>query len=292
VLRPLRRAYAHGVDGDTIASVRAWIGARRAAVWLYTPMMLGLADALPGAPLVYDCMDELAAFAFAPVDMAERERALLERAALVFCGGPSLFAARRGYGDNVRLYPSGVEFEHFAQAAPPAPLFRGLASPIFGYAGVIDERIDIPVLEALAACDAQTVLAGPVAKIDPAILPRRPNVHFTGRLPYAELPAFLAGIDVAIVPFAANAATRFLSPTKTPEYLAAGLPVVSTPIVDVIAHYGDFVTVADTPEAFAEACVVAAATVDPVRVARGRERARVEGWDELVARMWNDLERE
>jgi UDP-galactopyranose mutase len=210
----------------------------------------------------------------------------------VFCGGPSLFAARRGHGDKVRLYPSGVEFEHFSQSVEPAPLFRGLASPIFGYAGVIDERIDIPVLEALAACDAQTVLAGPVAKIDPAILPRRPNVHFTGRLPYAELPAFLAGIDVAIVPFAANAATRFVSPTKTPEYLAAGKPVVSTPIADVIAHYGDFVTVADTPAAFAEACTIAAATDDPARVARGRERARAEGWDEIALRMWNDLERE
>jgi len=292
VLRPQRPHYAYGVDDATLARVREWVGTRRALVWLYTPMMLGIADALPQAPLVYDCMDELAAFDFAPPELRERERTLCDRAALVFCGGPSLYEARRGLGTKARLAPSGVEFEHFARAAAPHPLFANLPRPIFGYVGVIDERIDVPTIEALAERDAQVALIGPLAKIDAATLPRRPNVHFTGRMPYASLPSLLAGIDVAIMPFATNAATRYISPTKTPEYLAAGKPVVSAPIADVIARYGDVVTIARTPEDFADACLAVACAPDAERRARGIERARGDGWDALVARMWNALERE
>jgi len=292
VLRPVRAAYAHEVDARTIAAVRTWTGARRPLVWLYTPMMQALADAFPDASVVYDCMDELAAFDFAPAGMRERERRLLERATLVFCGGPSLYAARRELGPKVRLFASGVEFEHFNEPVAPHPLFAALLGPVFGYAGVIDERIDVPSLEALAARDCDVVLVGPLAKLDPASLPRRTNVHFTGRMPYAELPALLAGMDGAIMPFAANAATRYISPTKTPEYLAARKPVVSTPIADVIANYGDVVTVAAAGEAFAAACAATAARPEPARIERGLALARLAAWDEIVARMWIDLERE
>jgi glycosyltransferase involved in cell wall biosynthesis len=292
VLRPVRAAYAHEVDARTIAAVRAWTGARRPLVWLYTPMMQALADAFPDASVVYDCMDELAAFDFAPAAMRERERQLLARATLVFCGGPSLYAARRDLGPQVRLFASGVEFEHFNAPVAPHPLFAALGRPVFGYAGVIDERIDVPSLDALAARDSEVVLVGPLAKIDPASLPRRTNVHFTGRRPYAELPALLAGMDVAIMPFAANAATRYISPTKTPEYLAARKPVVSTPVADVMANYGEVVTVAAAGEDFAAACVATAARPEPARIERGAALARLAGWNEIVARMWIDLERE
>jgi glycosyltransferase involved in cell wall biosynthesis len=292
VMRPLRSAHAYEPGPATLAAARAWVGNRRPLVWLYTPLMSPLADAFPDASVVYDCMDELAAFDFAPVGMRERERELAERATLVFCGGASLFAARRALGSKVRLFPSGVEFDHFAAAAQPHPLFAGLPKPIFGYVGVIDERLDIDAIVALAERDANVLLVGPVAKIDPAMLPRRSNVHFTGRMPYAQLPALLAGIDVAIMPFAANRATQFISPTKTPEYLAARKPVVSTPVPDVISAYGDVVTIAAGPRAFADACMAVAATPDPERVARGVGRARNAGWDELVTRMWKDLEQE
>jgi UDP-galactopyranose mutase len=292
VLRPLRSTYAHDADARTIAAARAWVGGRRALVWLYTPMMLALADAFGKASVVYDCMDELGAFAFAPPELLARDRVLSDRAELVFCGGPSLFDARRHLGRKARLAPSGVEFEHFASPAEPHALFANLPRPICGYVGVIDERIDIAAIEALARRDVSVALIGPIAKIDPGILPRRPNVHFTGRMPYEALPSLLAGIDVALLPFASNAATRFISPTKTPEYLAAGKPVVALPVADVATRYGDFVTMAPDAETFADACLVAAARHDPDRVARGRVRARAEGWDALVARMWNDLERE
>ena len=293
VLRPRRRVPGAAADAMTCATVRDWVAARSACVWLYTPMMLALADAAPGAALVYDCMDELAAFDFAPPELRARERDLLERAATIFCGGRSLYATRRHLGERVLLEPSGVEFDHFASARTRAPhgLLTQLAHPICGYVGVIDERIDVAIVDALAARGASVVLVGPIVKIDPAILPQRTNVHFTGQIDYAELPAFLAGFDVALMPFARNAATANISPTKTPEYLAAGVPVVSTPIADVVAAYGDVVTIAGDADAFADAALAAAAT-DPARIAAGVARAREVGWDAIVERMWARVERE
>ncbi len=291
VLRPVRRTFGPArLDARTLGVARAWAAQRCALVWLYTPMMLALADAFDGMPLVYDCMDELAAFAFAPPEMHECEQALLARADLAFTGGRSLYEKRRGFGEQVKLYRSGVEFEHFAAARTlaPHPLFRGLASPVCGYFGAIDERIDLEILSALADLAGDVVLVGPVVKIDPAVLPNRANVHFTGGLEYATLPAFLAGFDVAIMPFARNAATANISPTKTPEYLAGGKPVVSTPIADVVTDYADVVTIAATPAAFARACVDAQ-DPDPQRVARGIERARSTGWDAIVASMWSEI---
>ena len=292
VLRPIRTSFDVGrVDAKTLAAVRAWVGTRRPLIWLYSPMLLALAQAFPDAPVVYDCMDELAAFAFAPPEMKARERELLQRATLIFTGGRSLYEARKHLGAKVRLYPSGVEFEHFARAATiaPHPLFAYLPKPVYGYFGVIDERLDLDVLNALAESDAHTVMIGPVVKIDSAILPRRPNVHFTGAVDYAELPAFLAGFDVALLPFARNEATANISPTKTPEYLAGGRPVVSTPIADVIADWGDVVTIAQTPAGFVAACRRAALLRDGATVAAGTGRARAAGWDPLVASMWADV---
>ena len=179
-----------------------------------------------------------------------------------------------------------------ARALPPHPLFVNLPHPICGYVGAIDERLDFAAITALAERDAQVALIGPVVKIDPSVLPRRTNVHFTGQMPYADLPSLLAGLDVALMPFARNEATLSISPTKTPEYLAAGKPVVSTPVADVVAEYGDVVTIAAEPAAFADACLAEAARPDARRAARGSERARNAGWDTLVTRMWNDVETE
>jgi len=294
VMRPHRRSLGGAlIDARTIAAARGWAGARRPLIWLYTPMMNALAEAFPTAPVVYDCMDDLAAFAFAPPAMREREASLLAGADLIFAGGRSLYEKRRSLGPRVRLYPSGVEFDHFAAARslPPHPLFANLPHPICGYIGAVDERIDFAAIEAVADAGAQVALIGPVVKIDPRDLPRRTDIHFTGQLPYAELPALLAGLDVALMPFALNAATASISPTKTPEYLAAGKPVVSTPVADVVADYGDVVTIAAGPDAFAQAAM-AAAVPDLARVARGSERARNAGWDALVTRMWNDISTE
>jgi UDP-galactopyranose mutase len=294
IVRPIRRRgwSLPLVDDGAIATAREHVGGARepVGVWLYTPMMLDLADAFAAAPLVFDCMDELAAFDGAPPGIAERDRALVERADIVFTGGISLYERRKSAGAKVRCYPSGVEFERFASDVAPHPLPAELRSPVFGYVGVIDERIDFAIVGALS--DAfpygHVVLIGPVVKIDPAILPRRKNVHFTGIQPYASLPSFLGGIDVAIMPFARNRATQNISPTKTLEYFAARRPVVSTPIADVVRQYADCAYVADGPAAFV-AAAAAALLADPVRIARGEAAARAQSWDVIADRMWRDL---
>ena len=234
--------------------------------WFYTPMMWGWARHLQTAAVVYDCMDELSAFAHADPLLVQREAALLQAADVVFTGGRSLFEAKRQRHDNVHAFPSSIEAEHFATArsagGEPEDQ-RALPRPRLGYYGVIDERLDLDLIDRVAAARPgwQIVMIGPVVKIDPARLPRRDNIHWLGGRSYAELPGYLGGWDVALMPFAMNEATRYISPTKTPEYLAGGKPVVSTPIADVVADYGrlDGVGIAGTPEAFIAACEVALA---------------------------------
>jgi glycosyltransferase involved in cell wall biosynthesis len=223
-------------------------------------MSLAFSDHLEAAAVVYDCMDELSAFKGAPPELIERERALMGKADAVFTGGYSLYEAKRDRHPNIHPFPSSVDIAHFAQArreqADP-PEQAALPRPRMGFYGVLDERFDIALLDGIARLrpDWQFVMVGPVVKIDPADLPRRPNIHYPGGKSYAELPAWLSGWDVALMPFALNESTRFISPTKTPEYLAAGRPVVSTPITDVVRSYGEpgIVRIAATPEAFVAA---------------------------------------
>jgi glycosyltransferase involved in cell wall biosynthesis len=233
-------------------------------LWYYTPMSLDFTDHLKGRVTVYDCMDELSAFKGAPPELIERERTLLGKADLVFTGGYSLWEAKRSLHANAHPFPSSVDVAHFAQAradmAEPedqAPI----PHPRVGFYGVIDERLDIALLDELAAKrpDLQLVMVGPVVKIDLATLPKHPNIHYLGPKVYDELPQYLAGWDVALMPFALNESTRFISPTKTPEYLAGGCPVVSTAIRDVVRTYGDsgVVRIAGTADEFAAAIDVA-----------------------------------
>jgi glycosyltransferase involved in cell wall biosynthesis len=295
VLRPTRRDLAApAIDDATLDAVRRWVAWRRALVWLYTPMMNPLAAAFAWERVVYDRMDDLASFDHAPAGLREREDLLLENARDVFAGGRSLYERCRGYGAKVRLASSGVEYEHFARARAIAPhrviadLSAGVSAapkrPVFGYAGVIDERIDFAAIAALAARPVEVFLVGPVTKIDGALLPRRTNVHFTGQMRYGDLPSLFAGFDAAIMPFARGSATASISPTKTPEYLAAGLPVVSTPIADVVAAYADVVRFARDPVDFAEACLTTVPR-DFERVERGAALARAADWDAIVTRM-------
>jgi UDP-galactopyranose mutase len=229
--------------------------------WYYTPMMLEFSRHLAAACTVYDCMDELASFRFAPPDLRERECELMAMADVVFTGGYSLYEAKREGHANIHPFPSSVDVEHFAKArlSPPEPEDQlGIPRPRLGFFGVVDERMDTDLLSSVADAHPEwsLVIVGPVVKIDPAVLPRRPNIHYLGGKTYQELPTYLSGWDVALMPFAINESTRFISPTKTPEYLSGGKPVVSTPIVDVARHYGELeaVKIADGPESFVAAC--------------------------------------
>jgi UDP-galactopyranose mutase len=229
-------------------------------LWYYTPMALSISSQLKPRFIVFDCMDELSAFKGAPQEMRDREAELMNKANLVFTGGQSLFEAKVGRHPDLHAFPSSIDFAHFAQARnhtiDPADQ-ASIPHPRVGFAGVIDERMDIDLLANVADLMPQVhfVMLGPVVKIDPATLPQRNNIHYLGGKSYKELPSYLGGWDAAMLPFAHNDSTRFISPTKTPEYLAAGKPVVSTSIKDVVRPYGvqRLVRIADTPEEFASA---------------------------------------
>ena len=229
--------------------------------WYYTPMMLRFSRGLAAARTVYDCMDELSNFKFAPPELVSLERELLQVADVVFTGGYSIWEAKRAAHANIHPFPSSVDKDHFAVArhaqADPGDQ-ASIPHPLLGFYGVVDERLDLELLAATADAHPEwsLIVVGPVVKIDPASLPHRSNLFFLGGKSYAELPGYLAGWDVALMPFAINEATRFISPTKTPEYLAAGRPVVSTAIRDVVRHWGESpgVIVAEDSSAFIAGC--------------------------------------
>lgn len=278
----------------------AYLAKRQAAellLWYFTPMSLAFTGHLQGQVVIFDCMDELSAFRHAPPALVDMERRLMTRADVVFTGGHSLWEAKRRHHANIHAMPSSVDVAHFAAARQPLPAPADQAAipgPRLGFFGVIDERFDIQLLSELAAQrpDWNIVLVGPVVKIDPATLPRLPNIHYLGAKPYGELPSYLSGWDVALMPFALNESTRFISPTKTPEYLAGGRPVVSTPIRDVIKGYGDsgVVSIAATPQGFIEA-IEAALRLAPESVERLADQV-LDGmsWDKTCATIKERIE--
>ena len=267
-----------GIDSE--ASQRALLSElmiasriERFDLWYYTPMALGFTHHLRPELTVYDCMDELSAFLGAPPQIAVRELQLLEKADVVFTGGVSLYERKQRQHSNVHVFPSSIDAGHFAKAkharcsAEPCDQAQ-IPYPRAGFYGVIDERFDLHLLDSVARLrpEIHFVILGPVVKIDPASLPQAENIHYLGAKSYEELPSYLTGWSVGLLPFALNEATRFISPTKTPEYLAAGKPVVSTAIRDVVRSYGEpgLVAIADTPEEFA--CAIDRA-LDPVSAA-------------------------
>jgi len=266
----------------------------RYLTWYYTPMAMEFTGALDPSVVVYDCMDELSAFAGAPRSMLINEEALFRTADLVFTGGASLYESKRKQHGNVHAFPSSVEKEHFANArtglAEPADQ-ESIAKPRIGYAGVVDERMDIDLVREVAAArpNWQFVFLGPVVKINPDSLPQAPNIHWLGMKSYSDLPAYFSGWDIGFLPFARNEATRFISPTKTPEYLSAGLHVISTPIRDVVTPYGQLglVSIAETADEFiAAAEKIFEGAVDPSWESKVKDFLDRMSWD----RTWRAMD--
>lgn len=243
-------------------------------VWFYTPMPVYVLDHIPADLVIFDAMDQLANFRFAPPDLIAREAELMQRADLVFTGGRSLYEARRDHHPNVYLFASGVDPSHFAQArqldTEVASEIADLPGPVLGYYGVIDERIDLDMLSALATQrpDWSFVMVGPLAKIDPESLPRRPNIYYPGQQPYNRLPQFLKRFDVCLMPFALNEATQYISPTKALEYMAAHKPIVSTHVPDVVANWSHVVYLAQDGAGFIQAVEQALGETPTQRQAR------------------------
>ena len=263
-----------------------------AVQWFYTPMpapaMLGAFNELG---VVYDCMDELAQFRFAPSDLGARERLLIDNADVVFTGGHRLYESKRRYHGNVHFFGCGVDAQHFAAARAPETVVPADVptdrAHVFGYYGVIDERLDYGLIGRLAADnpDASVVMVGPVVKVDPRDLPQGPNLHWLGQRDYTQLPAYVKSFDVCLMPFALNEATEYINPTKTLEYMAAGKPIVSTAVADVVRNFTPVVSVARTPEEFVALARRAAAAPDAALIARGLEQSAAASWDSTVTQM-------
>ncbi len=298
IVQPHTAVHAQGFHDDQIPLLQPLLSqmvpqGEDPIVWFYTPMALPLLQSLHPSLVVYDCMDELAAFKNSPKQLLQRETALLNIADLVFTGGPSLYAAKRHRHSSVHCFSSSVDVKHFEQALDRVnshPAHREIGGPRLGFYGVIDERLDLDLIAALADAHSQwqIVLVGPVVKIDPATLPQRPNLHYLGQQPYEALPHFLAGWDVCLLPFALNESTRFISPTKVLEYMAAELPIVSTPITDVAVPYGDIVAIATSPAEFVRACEDALALNEEEKksmLARMREIVAATSWTATAVAM-------
>lgn len=318
VLRPHTPSSAPGFHDDHLPYLRPLVadylrdfGIDQYDVWLYTPMALPLLAELSPRLVIYDCMDALASFKSAPRQMQQRESALLKQSDVVLCGGPSLYDAKRALHPNVLCLPSAVDAEHYRprttaeidaesrEGGRAAEAFEGIndgiGRPRLGFFGVVDERLDLDLVAALADADPQwqIVMVGPVVKIDVADLPARPNLHWFGQQTYARLPRWVAGWDVCLLPFARNEATRFISPTKTLEYMAAEKPVVSTAIVDVDRLYRHAVTVAQDHDEFIAGCrraLAETAAERSERIRRMRATVASMSWDATAARIEQAIE--
>lgn len=277
-----------GIVNDLLADAQPsrWVS------WYYTPMALEFTRHLKADVCIYDNMDELSAFAGAPDGLLDLERELMARSDLIFVGGQSLYEAKRARHDSIHVFPSSVDAAHFRRAregtADPDDQ-RRLPHPRIGFFGVIDERMDLDIIAGIAAARPQwqLIMLGPTAKILPESLPNAPNLHWLGCKPYKELPTYLSGWDVGIMPFALNDATRFISPTKTPEFLAAGVPVVSTAIADVVNPYGaaGHVEIASNAEAFVARIEMLLSRPKASWLRAVDERLAEMSWDKTWARM-------
>jgi protoporphyrinogen oxidase/glycosyltransferase involved in cell wall biosynthesis len=298
VIQPHTPVQAAGFHDDQIPLLQTLLAGlvppgEAPIVWFYTPMALPLLTQLQPSLVVYDCMDELSAFKNPPKQLLQRESALLNIADLVFTGGPSLYEAKRSRHANAHCFASSVDAVHFEQALDRSnghPLHQDIGRPRLGFYGVIDERFDTGLIADIADAhpEWQIVLVGPVVKIDPAQLPQRQNIHYLGQQSYQALPQFLAGWDVCLLPFALNESTRFISPTKVLEYMAASLPIVSTAITDVEKPYGDIVAIGHDHAAFIRHCEAALAQTPAQTAAmatRMREIIAATSWDATAEQM-------
>ena len=301
VVVPHLRHGAPDPDAVQVGMLRALFEERQIehyAVWYYTPMALPLARELQPLAVVYDCMDQLSAFKNAPPTLLERERELFAKADVVFTGGQSLYEDKKSLHSNVHAFPSSVDVPHFARARSPQDDPEDqklLIRPRLGFFGVIDERLDLELVAGVAAARPgwSLVILGPVVKVDESSLPKAANIHYLGSKSYSDLPRYASGWDVGLLPFARNESTEFISPTKTPEYLAAGLPVVSTSIRDVVSPYEKLglARIADSVSSFVSACEAALEAPAGAQLADADRYLAQLSWDDTWTRMSRLVER-
>jgi glycosyltransferase involved in cell wall biosynthesis len=261
-------------------------------LWFYNPMDTPWAvDEFNRRGVVYDCMDELSQFKFAPENLIKNEQLLIDKADIIFTGGYELWLRKSKQHPNVHFFGCGVEYDHFSKAQLKETTIPddivNTSEPIIGWFGVIDERVDYDLIAKVAEMKPEwnLVMAGPVVKVDPASLPKAPNIHWLGQKEYADLPNYCKAFDICMMCFAINEATEYINPTKALEYLATGNPVISTPVKDVVRQYTEYVYIATTPEEFVQIAEQALANPDLDQIQRGIEKAKQCSWESTVAKM-------
>lgn len=261
-------------------------------LWFYNPMDAAWAiDSFDERGIVYDCMDELSQFKFAPANLVENEQKLIDAADVVFTGGYELWLRKSRQHPNAHFFGCGVEYDHFAKAQQdeteiPEDVER-IRHPIIGWFGVVDERVDYDLVSEAAQMrpDWNFVLVGPVVKVDPNSLPKADNIHWLGQRDYSVLPNYCKAYDVCMMCFAINEATEYINPTKALEYLATGRPVVSTPVKDVVRQYAGLVDIAENAEQFVKIVEKALNAGDREKIDKGTAKARECSWETTVAKM-------
>jgi glycosyltransferase involved in cell wall biosynthesis len=260
--------------------------------WFYDPMAVpAFAGRMDEIAIVYDCMDELSKFCCAPPEIKQREKELLEQADVVFTGGRKLWEAKKLSNDNCHFYGCGVDVEHFGKARQPDTTvpedLAGVRKPVLGYFGVVDERMDYELIGKLAAAnpDWSIAMVGPALKVDTATFPRHANIHWLGQKAYTELPSYCKAFDVCLMPFALNESTEFINPTKALEYMAAGRPIVSSAVPDVVSNFASVVKIGKTHNEFIALCREAVAQPDGGGVERGLKMAMDNTWESIVAKL-------
>jgi glycosyltransferase involved in cell wall biosynthesis len=270
----------------------------RPVQWFYDPMAVPAhIDKLNERAVVYDCMDELSQFKFAPPEIISRERQLLARADLVFAGGRRMCQSKSRFNSNCHFYGCGVDVQHFNKARSPQTevprdIRFGEGKFVLGYFGVVDERLDYNLIGNLAAANPNwhIVIVGPTCKVDPDTFPQAPNLHWLGRREYAQLPSYVKGWDLCLMPFAMNEATEFINPTKALEYMATGTPIVSTPVPDVVSNFGSVVKIAATHEEFIDLCRKETLQPDESAISRGIQMAQENQWETIVEKLEGHIE--
>lgn len=270
----------------------------RAVQWFYDPMAVSSHLGQHGAvATVYDCMDELSQFKFAPPELITRERRLLLNADVVFAGGRKMAQSKSRFNANTHFYGCGVDVAHFGKArAASTPIPDDVAhlnGPILGYFGVVDERLDYDLIAQLADArpDWNVVMVGPTAKVNPEDLPQRANLHWLGGRNYEQLPAYTKAFDLCLMPFALNEATEYINPTKALEYMATATPVVSTAVPDVCSNFASVVKIANSPAEFVEMCREQLAQPDAMAVQRGLKMANDNTWEAIVAKLEGHIDK-
>lgn len=260
--------------------------------WFYDPMAVtAFLGKMNESAVVYDCMDQLSQFKFAPPEIIQRELQLLAKADVVFCGGRKLWEAKSKHNRNCHFYGCGVEVDHFAKARLPETAIPNdvdfVHRPILGYFGVVDERMDYELVQKLADANPEwsVVIIGPVCKVDPNSLPCRPNLYWVGRREYPQLPNYTKAFDVCLMPFALNEATEYINPTKALEYMATGRQIVSTAVPDVVSNFSEVVRVAKSHDEFIQFCKEAVSAPNNALIEKGLRMASLNTWDCIVSKL-------